>query len=147
MQRSTLLTALSVLALLSSTAAHSMIFVKIPNIGDASECQVASGDAPTLTNRLSTAATKTRSGRLELQVTCSDRAAAELSRLAATKKSLAVLEIELRETQKSFTYLRYKLGHVFIKRWTTSGDADERPGEVTGKVVLGYRSIVEEPSR
>lgn len=36
------------------------------------------------------------------------------------------------------TYLKYELKNVFVKSWSTSGDADDRPTE---EVSLGYTKV------
>ncbi|MDD9954052.1 MAG: type VI secretion system tube protein Hcp [Candidatus Woesearchaeota archaeon] len=56
-----------------------------------------------------------------------------LAQAAASGNSLGTAEIEFVETGgadgKPAVYLKYKLDRVFVKSWSISGDADDRPTE------------------
>ena len=62
-----------------------------------------------------------------------DSASAQLAQFAINGNSPGTAEIDFVEVAGSagepVTYLKYKLDRVFIKSWSTSGDADDRPTE------------------
>jgi type VI secretion system secreted protein Hcp len=65
-----------------------------------------------------------------------DRASAKLAQFAINGNSLGTAFIDFVEVAgggdkqgKPFCYLRYMLHRCFIKSWSTSGDADDRPTE------------------
>lgn len=74
-----------------------------------------------------------------------DRASAQLAQAAINGNSLGTAEIDFVEIGgggalegKSKCYLRYKLDRCFVKSWSTSGDADDRPSE---EVAFHYNKI------
>ncbi len=70
-----------------------------------------------------------------------DRASAELAQFAVNGNSPGTAEIEFVEVAgdgKAYTYLKYKLDRCFVKSWSTSGDADDRPTE---EVAFYYNKI------
>jgi type VI protein secretion system component Hcp len=76
-----------------------------------------------------------------------DRASPLLAQFAINGHSLGTAFIdfvevagkgEARGQGRPFCYLRYKLDRCFIKSWTTSGDADDRPTE---EVAFYYNKI------
>jgi type VI secretion system secreted protein Hcp len=64
-----------------------------------------------------------------------DRASAKLAQFAINGNSCGTAVIDFVEvaggttTGKPLCYLRYLLDRCFVKSWTTSGDADDRPTE------------------
>jgi type VI secretion system secreted protein Hcp len=73
-----------------------------------------------------------------------DRASATLAQFAINGNSLGTATIDFVEIGGGDVeglpkcYLRYKLDRVFIKSWSTSGDADDRPTE---EVAFYYNKI------
>ncbi|MEI7461248.1 MAG: type VI secretion system tube protein Hcp [Pirellula sp.] len=74
-----------------------------------------------------------------------DTASAYLARKAISGSSCKEADICFVEAitldsneRKNVVYLHYKLDNVFIKSWSTSGDADDRPSE---DVALWYNKI------
>ena len=72
-----------------------------------------------------------------------DSASAKLAQFAINGNSLGIVEIEFVEVgegedSKATTYLKYKLDRAFVKSWSTSGDADDRPTE---EVTFYYNDI------
>ena len=73
-----------------------------------------------------------------------DSASAQLAQFAINGNSLGTDEIDFvevaggSEAGEPITYLKYKLDRVFIKSWSTSGDADDRPTE---EVAFYYNKI------
>ena len=75
-----------------------------------------------------------------------DSASAKLCQLAINGNSAGTAEIEFVEVaggdNKPVCYLKYKLDRAFIKSWSTSGDADDRPTEEVAfyynKLCLAY---------
>jgi type VI protein secretion system component Hcp len=77
-----------------------------------------------------------------------DRASADLAQFAINGNSVGAAEICFVETgdpgpiggsdQTPMCYLHYKLDRVFIKSWSISGDADDRPTE---EVAFYYNKI------
>ena len=70
-----------------------------------------------------------------------DIASATLAQAAINGNSLGTTEIEFVEVGgngEAATYLKYKLDRVFVKSWSTSGDADDRPTE---EVAFYYNKI------
>lgn len=73
-----------------------------------------------------------------------DHASAKLAQFAINGNSLGTAEIDFVEIGGSdsgaepVTYLKYKLDRVFVKSWSTSGDADDRPTE---EVAFYYNKI------
>ena len=75
-----------------------------------------------------------------------DRASAQLCQLAINGNSCGTAEIEFVEVagndRNPVCYLKYKLERAFIKSWSTSGDADDRPTEEVAfyynKLCLAY---------
>jgi type VI protein secretion system component Hcp len=73
-----------------------------------------------------------------------DRASAKLAQFAINGNSCGTAIIDFVEiagggkTGKPFCYLRYLLERAFIKSWSTSGDADDRPTE---EVAFYYNRI------
>jgi type VI secretion system secreted protein Hcp len=78
------------------------------------------------------------------QVTISkplDAASAQLAQLAMNGSSPGNVEIafvEMAQDGKQIVYLRYTLDRCFVKSWSTSGDADDRPTE---EVAFYYNKI------
>lgn len=66
----------------------------------------------------------------------------KLAQLAVEGTDLGAAEIHFVETSsqsgKPMCYLKYKLDRAFIKSWSTSGDADDRPTE---EVAFYYNKI------
>ena len=70
-----------------------------------------------------------------------DSASADLAQFAINGNSLGTAEIEFVEVGgngEASTYLKYKLDRAFVKSWSTSGDADDRPTE---EVAFYYNDI------
>lgn len=72
-----------------------------------------------------------------------DRTSADLAQFAINGNSPGTAEIDFVEVggstdAKPVPYLKYKLDRVFIKSWSTSGDADDRPTE---EVAFYYNKI------
>ena len=73
-----------------------------------------------------------------------DHASAMLAQFAINGNSPGTAEIDFVEVAgsgadaKPMTYLKYKLDRVFVKSWSTSGDADDRPTE---EVAFYYNKI------
>jgi type VI secretion system secreted protein Hcp len=72
-----------------------------------------------------------------------DSASAQLAQFAINGNSPGTAEIDFVEVagsagEQPVTYLKYKLDRVFIKSWSTSGDADDRPTE---EVAFYYNKI------
>ncbi|MGI9565798.1 MAG: type VI secretion system tube protein Hcp [Nitrosopumilus sp.] len=71
-----------------------------------------------------------------------DSASAKLAQFAVNGNSLGTVEIEFAKTGEDngepTTYLKYKLDRAFVKNWSTSGDADDRPTE---EVAFYYNDI------
>ena len=75
-----------------------------------------------------------------------DIASATLAQAAINGNSLGTTEIEFVEVGgngEAATYLKYKLDRVFVKSWSTSGDADDRPTE---EVVILFTGLEKSPS-
>ena len=69
-----------------------------------------------------------------------DTSTPKLAKLSLTGRSLGTVEICVTENPDEPTdcYLRYKLERCFVKSWSTSGDADDRPTE---EVAFYYNKI------
>lgn len=71
-----------------------------------------------------------------------DNVSAGLAQFAINGNSLGTAEIEFVEVGeddgKATTYLKYKLDRAFVKSWSTSGEADDRPTE---EVAFYYNDI------
>ena len=70
-----------------------------------------------------------------------DMASTALAQFAINGNSPGVAEIhfvEMTNDGKPVAYLKYKLDRVFVKSWSTSGDADDRPTE---EVAFYYNKI------
>ena len=75
-----------------------------------------------------------------------DRSSAHLAQFAINGNSPGTAEIAFVEVGgpdgKPITYLKYKLDRAFVKSWSTSGDADDRPTEEVAfyynKIAFGY---------
>ena len=70
-----------------------------------------------------------------------DMASANLAQYAINGNSLGQAEIhfvEIASDGQPQTYLKYKLDRAFVKSWSTSGDADDRPTE---EVAFYYNKI------
>lgn len=73
-----------------------------------------------------------------------DSATGKLAQVAINGNSLGTAEIDFVEVAgdsqegKPVSYLKYKLDRVFVKSWSTSGDADDRPTE---EVAFYYNKI------
>jgi type VI protein secretion system component Hcp len=72
-----------------------------------------------------------------------DRASAKLAQFAINGNSPGTAEIHFVEVAggaegKPICYLKYKLDRCFVKSWSTSGDADDRPTE---EVAFYYNKI------
>jgi type VI secretion system Hcp family effector len=70
-----------------------------------------------------------------------DMASTTLAQYAINGNSPGVAEIhfvEIASDGKPVAYLKYKLDRVFVKSWSTSGDADDRPTE---EVAFYYNKI------
>ena len=69
-----------------------------------------------------------------------DRTSALLAQFAVNGNSLGVAEIHflMASSEKPIVYLKYKLDRCFVKSWSTSGDADDRPTE---EVAFYYNRI------
>lgn len=81
-----------------------------------------------------------------------DAASAQLCRHAINGNSCGTAEIEFVEvaggTEGSpLCYLKYKLARAFVKSWSTSGDADDRPTEEVAfyynKIAFGYATTTD----
>jgi type VI protein secretion system component Hcp len=77
-----------------------------------------------------------------------DRASTTLAQFAINGNSPGVAEIVFVETSGAtgegpYIYLKYKLDRCFVKSWSTSGDADDRPTEEVAfyynKIAFAYR--------
>lgn len=69
-----------------------------------------------------------------------DTSSPKLARLALTGRSLGTVDVCVTDNPDGPTdcYLRYKLERCFVKSWSTSGDADDRPTE---EVAFYYNKI------
>ena len=69
-----------------------------------------------------------------------DDASPKLAQFAINGNSPGSVEVCVTDnaTEPTACYLRYKLDRVFIKSWSTSGDADDRPTE---EVAFYYNKI------
>ena len=69
-----------------------------------------------------------------------DVSSPELARLSLTGRSLGGVEVCLTDNADGPTqcYLRFKLERAYVKSWSTSGDADDRPTE---EVAFYYNKI------
>jgi len=69
-----------------------------------------------------------------------DLSSPKLAKLALTGGNLGTVDVCVTDNPKEPTdcYLEYKLQRVFIKSWSTSGDADDRPTE---EVAFYYNKI------
>ena len=70
-----------------------------------------------------------------------DTSTPKLARLSLTGRSLGTVEIcvtDKPDDGPAGCYLRYKLDRCFVKSWSTSGDADDRPTE---EVAFYYNKI------
>jgi type VI secretion system secreted protein Hcp len=69
-----------------------------------------------------------------------DSASAKLAQFAINGNSLGQVEIHFVKTAgpETISYLQYKLDRAFVKSWSTSGDADDRPTE---EVAFYYNKI------
>jgi len=70
-----------------------------------------------------------------------DSASAKLAQFAINGNSMGTAEIDFVEVAgngEAHTYLKYKLDRAFVKSWSTSGDADDRPTE---EVAFYYNKI------
>jgi type VI protein secretion system component Hcp len=74
-----------------------------------------------------------------------NRASAKLAQFAINGNSCGTAEIHFveiassgRDAGQPVVYLKYKLDRCFIKSWSTSGDADDRPTE---EVAFYYNRI------
>ncbi|MDH3313934.1 MAG: type VI secretion system tube protein Hcp [Nitrosopumilus sp.] len=75
-----------------------------------------------------------------------DRSSAALAQFAINGNSPGTAEIDFVEVGSSgeaTTYLKYKLDRVFVKSWSTSGDADDRPTEEVTFVYAGIEEFSE----
>lgn len=75
-----------------------------------------------------------------------DLTSANLAQFAINGNSLGTAEIEFVEvggSGEAFTYLKYKLDRAFVKSWSTSGDADDRPTEEVAFVYGGIEKFSE----
>lgn len=81
-----------------------------------------------------------------------DAASAHLAQFAINGNSPGLAEIEFTtidpRTGEEVTYLKYKLDRVFVKSWSVSGDADDRPTEEVAfyynKIAFAYQEQGEE---
>src|SRR6187401_2549819 len=79
-----------------------------------------------------------------------DRASTLLAQFAINGNSLGTAQIDFVEIGsgdvqgKPSCYMRYNLDRVFVKSWTTSGDADDRPTEEVAfyynRITFSYRT-------
>ena len=75
-----------------------------------------------------------------------DRTSAALAQFAINGNSPGTAEIDFVEVGsngEATTYLKYKLDRVFVKSWSTSGDADDRPIEKVSFVHSGLEEYSE----
>ena len=80
-----------------------------------------------------------------------DRASADLAQYAINGNSVGTAEIDFVEVggggAEAHTYLKYKLENAFVKSWSTSGDADDRPTEEVAfyynKIAFNYASTTD----
>lgn len=78
-----------------------------------------------------------------------DAASLELGKLSLTGRSLGGVEVCVTDNPEGPTgcYLRYKLERAFVKSWSTSGDADDRPTEEVAfyynKIAIGYSATAD----
>jgi type VI secretion system secreted protein Hcp len=83
-----------------------------------------------------------------------DMASTKLAQFAINGNSLGTVEIAFVETGggsrregKPLVYLRYQLERCFVKSWSTSGDADDRPTEEVAfyynKIAFNYTSTTD----
>ena len=75
-----------------------------------------------------------------------DMTSANLAQFAINGNSPGTAEIEFVEVAgngEASTYLKYKLDRVFVKSWSTSGDADDRPTEEVVFIFTGLEKSSE----
>lgn len=162
---------LTSLALLFPAAASAMIFVKIPGMGDSSitvpgydDGQWFIADSFSFGIEREMAESGEKGGTEDINIgvgelqECTisksmDRASAHLAQFAINGNSCDTAEIHFVEVAgggddgtaaQPFCYLKYKLDRCFVKSWSTSGDADDRPTEEVAfyynKIAFGYGS-------
>ncbi|BCX46828.1 type VI secretion system effector protein [Haloferula helveola] len=152
------------LALLLPTAASAMIFVKIPGMGDSSITTegyndgtwfVADSFSFGIEREMKESGEKGGTEDINIGVgelqECTisksmDWASTQLAQFAINGNSPGTAEIHFVEVagggdgtaDQPVCYLKYKLDRCFIKSWSTSGDADDRPTE---EVAFYYNKI------
>jgi len=75
-----------------------------------------------------------------------DSTSSHLAQFAINGNSPGTAEIDFVEvggSGEATTYLKYKLDRVFVKSWSTSGDADDRPTEEVTFVYTGLEEFSE----
>jgi|GEM_PF-725867 len=148
-------------SLLLSLPASAMIFVKIPGMGDSSvqvkgydngEWFIADSFSFGVERTLPESGEKGGTEDINIGVgelqECTisksmDTASARLMQFAINGNSCGVAEIHFVELAAGgdgdpVVYLKYKLDRCFVKSWSTSGDADDRPTE---EVAFYYNRI------
>jgi len=137
-----------------------MIFIKIPGMGDPSIATEGYSDGKWFTadsfsfgveremkesgEKGGTADINIGVGELqECVITKSmDLASSKLAQFSINGNSVGIAEIDFVEfaggSAPPVAYLKYKLDRCFIKSWSTSGDADDRPTE---EVAFYYNKI------
>lgn len=154
---STLLFSLTLIG--ASENADAMIFVKIPGMGDSSirtegyntgEWFVADSFSFGVEREMKESGEKGGTEDINIGVgelqECTisksmDMSSAQLAQFAINGNSPGQAEIdfvEIGSDGKPMMYLKYKLDRAFVKSWSTSGDADDRPTE---EVAFYYNKI------
>jgi len=75
-----------------------------------------------------------------------DSTSSHLAQFAINGNSIGTAEIDFVEvggSGEATTYLKYKLDRVFVKSWSTSADADDRPTEEVAFVYAGLEEFSE----
>jgi type VI protein secretion system component Hcp len=160
---------LSCAAFCTSTVAEAAIFVKIPNIGGGvlgpdgeRDWFVADSFSFGVEREMKESGEKGGTEDINIGVgelqECTisksmDVASGKLAQFAANGSSPGNADIcfahefEAREGAP-ICYLRYKLQRAFVKSWSTSGDADDRPTEEVAfyfnKIAFGYQATTDD---
>ena len=131
------------MSLFVAERAAAMILVKIDSVRGDVYIEGHVGDLEALDARIETAGPGKSGGVLTLTFESSD-AVKELVERGLGGEEFTTIEVAIVEekARAPITYLRYKLDRCFVKSWSTSGDADDRPTEEVAfyynRIAFGY---------
>ena len=165
------LSIIAALVLLLPSVAPGMIFVRIPGMGDPSITVEGYNDGTWfiaesfgfgIEREMKESGEKAGTEDINIGVgelqECTisksmDWSSAKLAQFAINGNSCGTAEIHFVEVAgddpaaKPLCYLKYKLDRCFVKSWSTSGDADDRPSEEVAfyynKIAFAYTSSVD----